>query len=225
MGSAYRQKVFVRVLAGCGYNRAMNIRRIVKKIIPTQLFHRIEPLGHLIEAMVMNIRYGFPARRLRIIGVTGTNGKTTTSFMIFNILREAGLNVALTTTVGYGMGNNITSQVEHITTAQSGVLLRRLRDFSRSGAEWVVVETSSHALAQHRVWGLPYEIAVMTNITHDHLDYHGTFERYRQAKRPLGRTISRFNQKLGNVWPQKRRYYRKPRKADTRRNNVYCASI
>lgn len=163
----------------------MNPRTIVKRVIPSSLFRKIEPLGHLVEAVLANARYGFPARKLRIIGVTGTNGKTTTSFLIHRMLHEAGINVAITTTVGYGVGADITSQVEHITTAQAGVLQKRLRDFARAGAEWVVVETSSHALAQHRIWGVPYEVAVMTNVTHDHLDYHGTFERYVDAKRRL----------------------------------------
>lgn len=164
---------------------SMSLRVFIKKIIPIGLFSRIEPFGHLIESILANIRYGFPGKKLKIIGVTGTNGKTTTSFMIYKILNEAGISVAISTTVGYGMGGDITTQTEHITTAQAGVLQKRLRDFYKNGAEWVVVETSSHALAQNRVWGLNYEIAVITNVTHDHIDYHKTFERYRDAKKRL----------------------------------------
>lgn len=177
----------------------MSMRSLVKKLIPRRLFKVVEPLGHLLEAVLMNIRYGFPGRRLRVIGVTGTNGKTTTSFMIHNILKQAGINVAITTTVGYGIGDDIVSQSEHITTAQSGVLLRRLRDFARAGVEWVIVETSSHALAQHRVWGIPYEIAVLTNLTHDHLDYHGTFNNYSEAKRRLFKIANRHGMRFGVV--------------------------
>ncbi len=162
-----------------------NIRTVVKKLIPTTLFKKIEPTGHLFESILMSARYGFPGRKLRIIGVTGTNGKTTTSFMIHRMLHEAGVKVALLTTVATGIGDSIQTQDEHITTARSGVLQRRLKEFADAGVEWVVVETSSHSLAQHRVWGVPYEIAVLTNITEDHLDYHGTFENYREAKRQL----------------------------------------
>lgn len=175
------------------------IRTIVKKIIPHQLFSAIEPIGHLFEAVLMNIRYGFPARRLRIIGVTGTNGKTTTSFMIHRMLHEAGIKVALLTTVANGIGDDIVPQSEHITTAQAGVLQRRLKEFADAGVEWVVVETSSHALAQHRVWGLPYEIGVMTNITNDHLDYHRTFERYVEAKRRLFKIVNKHGMRFGVV--------------------------
>ena len=167
------------------YNSVMNIRRIVKKVIPTGLFKKIEPTGHKIEAMIMAVKYGFPGRKLKIIGVTGTNGKTTTTFMIHRMLHEAGIKVAMTSTVAYGIGDDLVYPKLHMTTTKASVLQRRLRDFARQGVEWVIVETSSHALAQHRVWGVPYQIAVMTNITHDHLEYHGTFERYLEAKRQL----------------------------------------
>lgn len=175
------------------------IRTIVKKFIPRTLFKKVEPTGHLIEAVLMNIRYGFPAKRLRIIGVTGTNGKTTTSFMIQRLLQESGIKTGLLTTVAYGLGDDIKPQVEHMTTVQASVLQRRLRDLANAGAEWVVVETSSHALAQNRVWGLPYEIGVMTNITHEHLDYHGTFERYVEAKRKLFKYVNRNGLRFGVV--------------------------
>lgn len=175
------------------------LRTLVKKMIPRNLFSAIEPIGHLLEAILMNVRYGFPARRLRIIGVTGTNGKTTTSFMIHRMLHEAGIKVALLTTVANGIGDDIVPQAEHITTAQAGVLQRRLKEFADAGVEWVVVETSSHALAQHRVWGLPYEIGVMTNITNDHLDYHRTFERYVEAKRRLFKIVNRHGMRFGVV--------------------------
>lgn len=175
----------------------VSIRSTVKKVIPVSLFKKIEPLGHLAEAVLMNVRYGFPARKMRVIGVTGTNGKTTTSFMIHRMLHESGIKAGLLTTVANGIGDDIIPQQEHITTAQAGVLQKRLREFADAGVEWAVVETSSHALAQHRVWGIPYEIGVMTNITYDHLDYHGTFERYVEAKRRLFKIANRHGLKVG----------------------------
>lgn len=174
-----------------------SIRTLVKKIIPVAVFREIEPIGHLGEAILANIRYGFPGKKLRVIGVTGTNGKTTTSFMIHRMLHEAGVKVALLTTVANGIGGDIVPQQEHITTAQAGILQKRLREFADAGVEWVVVETSSHALAQHRVWGVPYEIAVMTNVTYDHLDYHGTFERYLKAKQSLFSLANRRGLRFG----------------------------
>lgn len=174
-----------------------SLRSIVKKIIPRNLFKKIEPYGHLGESILMNILYGFPSRNMHIIGVTGTNGKTTTSFLIHTMLVNAGYKAGLLTTVGYGVGKDITPQIQHMTSVQSGVLQKRLRAFKKKGADWVVVETSSHALAQHRVWGLPYEIAVMTNLTRDHLDYHGTFAEYGKAKIRLFKLASKHGMKFG----------------------------
>lgn len=176
-----------------------NIRKAVKKLIPTQAFKAIEPYGHLAEAVAANVRYGFPSRGMHVIGVTGTNGKTTTTLLIQKMLSESGIKAGVLSTVAYGIGNDIKPQIEHITTAQAGILQRRLRDFKRAGVEWVVVESSSHALAQHRVWGIPYEIAVFTNLTHEHLDYHGTFENYLQAKRRLFTLAAKNGRKFGVV--------------------------
>lgn len=160
----------------------MNPRKLVKKIIPTGLFPMIEPYGHLGEAVVLNTINGFPAHGLKIIGVTGTNGKTSTSYLIHRMLHEAGYKVGLMTTVAYGVGMDIHPQIHHMTTVGVPELMKRLKEMRQQGAEWLVLETTSHALAQNRVWGIPYSIAVMTNLTHEHLDYHKTFERYREAK-------------------------------------------
>jgi UDP-N-acetylmuramoyl-L-alanyl-D-glutamate--2,6-diaminopimelate ligase len=177
----------------------VNIRKIVKALIPVSLFREIEPTGHMIESILMNIRYGFPSRGMHVIGITGTNGKTTTSFMVHKMLVNSGIKTGLMTTVAYGIDNDITPQVEHMTTTSAGKLQRRLRDFKRLGVQWVVLETTSHALAQHRIWGVPYEIAVMTNVTHEHLDYHKTFERYVEAKTKLFKIASKNGRKLGIV--------------------------
>jgi UDP-N-acetylmuramoyl-L-alanyl-D-glutamate--2,6-diaminopimelate ligase len=163
----------------------MNPKKLVKKAVPTGLFKKIEPTGHLLEAVAYNVRSGFPAKDMNVIGVTGTNGKTSTSFLIHRMLTEAGYKVGLMTTVAYGIGNDVKPQIHHMTNVPVPELMQRLKWMKSQGVEWLVLETTSHALAQHRVWGVPYSVAVMTNITHEHLDYHGTFERYRDAKRML----------------------------------------
>lgn len=177
----------------------MSIRIIVKKLIPANVFRTIEPIGHLLESILVVTRQGFPARKLRFIGVTGTNGKTTTTFFIHAMLNEAGIKTAFTSTVAYGVGSDIKRQMEHMTTTSAGVLQKRLKSFVEQGAEWVVIETSSHALAQHRVWGIPFEVAVLTNLTHDHLEYHGTFEKYREAKRRLFKIANKHGMRFGVV--------------------------
>lgn len=163
----------------------MNPRKIVKSIIPKSLFRKIEPLGHLGEAVLFNTVNGFPAKGLKVIGVTGTNGKTTTCFMIHRMLTDAGYKVGLMTTVAYGVGNDIKPQEHHMTNVAVPELMSRLKTMREAGVDWLILETTSHALAQHRVWGVPYSLAVMTNVTHEHLGYHGSFENYRDAKRQL----------------------------------------
>ncbi len=159
-----------------------SFRKLVKALIPHALFARVEPWGHLAETFLMNVWYGFPARGMKIIGVTGTDGKTTTSTWIYTMLNDAGIKTGLMTTIGYGTPENWSPNYVHMTSVPAGMLMRRLRDLKHRGVEWVVLETTSHALAQNRVWGVPYSLAVMTNVTHEHLDYHKTFDRYRMAK-------------------------------------------
>lgn len=163
----------------------MSARGIVKKLIPSSVFEAIEPTGHLVEAMFVNAMNGFPARHMKVIGVTGTNGKTTTTFMIHKMLREAGYNVALMTTVAWGVNGDIQYQKEHYTNVPIRQLMGRLMKLKHTKIDYLVMEITSQALAQNRAWGVPFSMAVMTNVTHEHLDYHKTFERYRDAKRKL----------------------------------------
>lgn len=164
----------------------MDIRRVVKSVIPEELFKKIEPTGHLVEAAFLNtLNGGSPARGMQVIGVTGTNGKTSTCFLIHKMLTEAGYHAGLMTTVAYGVGEDIRPQVHHMTNVPVPELIKRLKWMKKRGADWLVLEVTSHALAQHRIWGVPFSIAVMTNVTHEHLDYHGTFENYLHAKRKL----------------------------------------
>lgn len=167
------------------------MRDLVKKLIPSRLFQVIEPYGHWAEAVLVNIYYGFPARSLKVIGVTGTDGKTTTSTMIYTMMNQSGVKTGLMTTIGYGTPDNWRDNQIHMTTVSTKELLKRIKELKAAGIEWLVLETTSHALAQNRVWGIPYSVAVVTNITHEHLDYHGTFERYRDAKWKLFKLVAR----------------------------------
>jgi UDP-N-acetylmuramoyl-L-alanyl-D-glutamate--2,6-diaminopimelate ligase len=169
----------------------MSFRSLVKKLIPAQLFEQVEPVGHLAEAFIWNVLYGFPSRGMKVIGVTGTNGKTSTSFMIHRMLSDAGLKTGLMTTVAYGINDDIKEQVQHYTNVPVPELMRRLKWMRRQGIDWLVLEVTSQGLAQNRVWGVPFSVAVLTNITHEHLDYHKTFERYVAAKQLLFKRAAR----------------------------------
>lgn len=128
---------------------------------------------------------GFPARRLGVIGVTGTDGKTTTSNLIHSILTAAGLKAGLLTTVNARIGEQTFDTGLHTTTPDAPDLQRYLRLMVEAGSEWAVLETTSHGLSQWRVAGVDYDIAVVTNITHEHLDEHGDYEGYLRAKARL----------------------------------------
>jgi len=171
--------------------KLMSFRTTVKKAIPKGVFPAIEPYGHLGEGVLFNTLNGFPGKGMKVIGVTGTNGKTSTCFMIHHMLRAAGYKTGLMTTVAYGIDEDIRQQVHHMTSQPMPELMRRLKWMKSQGVEWLILETTSQALAQNRTWGVPYSVAVMTNLTHEHITYHGTFEKYRTAKVKLFRITNK----------------------------------
>ncbi len=124
--------------------------------------------------------YGYPGKKMRMIGVTGTNGKTTTTNIIRLILRRAGYKVGLIGTINIMIEDKVL--VSHNTTPDVADLQKILCEMQQAGCDYVVMEVSSHALALRRVAGCEYDCAVLTNITQDHLDFHKTFANYRNAK-------------------------------------------
>jgi UDP-N-acetylmuramoyl-L-alanyl-D-glutamate--2,6-diaminopimelate ligase len=126
--------------------------------------------------------YGHPSRELRMIGLTGTDGKTTTSYLVCDILRAAGHRTGLIGTVGIAIGDGTTHQLPHQTTPESNFVQGYLREMVEHGTTHAVLEATSHGLAMHRLDGAAFDIAGVTNITHEHLEYHKTLENYRRAK-------------------------------------------
>ncbi|NLE44684.1 MAG: UDP-N-acetylmuramoyl-L-alanyl-D-glutamate--2,6-diaminopimelate ligase [Chloroflexi bacterium] len=128
---------------------------------------------------------GFPSRRMTLVGVTGTEGKTTTVALVHSILQAAGLSASMISTVSARIGNEELDTGLHTTTPNAPEMQRYLHQMVESGSTHAVLEVTSHGLAQHRVAGCDFDVAVITNITHEHLDYHGTFDEYRAAKTRL----------------------------------------
>ncbi len=137
-------------------------------------------LAHLAAAF-----YGYPSRHLLTVGVTGTDGKTTTSTLIAAILRAAGYATGLIATTGALIGDRTVDTGFHVTTPDAPALQQYLHDMVRHGLQAVVLESTSHGLHQRRVDAVDFDVAVVTNITHEHLDYHGTWENYLAAKKRL----------------------------------------
>jgi len=142
---------------------------------------------HLMQAVSACLYYGFPSKQLIVIGVTGTNGKTTTTQFIARILEATGKKVAVASTINFQIGEKKWVNTSKFTTLSPWKLQKFLREAKEEGCEYAVIETSSHALDQKRVWGVSYALAVMTNVTREHLDYHKTMTAYRKAKQQLFR--------------------------------------
>jgi UDP-N-acetylmuramoyl-L-alanyl-D-glutamate--2,6-diaminopimelate ligase len=123
---------------------------------------------------------GHPERKLKVSAVTGTNGKTTTAYLLEQMLRSVGRKCVLIGTIETHIGDEVRPS-EH-TTPEASDLLKIFADGVAAGCTEVVMEMSSHALEQERVWGIPVDVAIFTNLTQDHLDYHGTMGKYYQAK-------------------------------------------
>ncbi len=174
------------------------MKRMLSQLVP----QTVKNWYHLANAILANIFFGFPSRKVTVIGITGTNGKTTTTQMIGAILRKAGKKVAVASTIDFWINEERFVNESKFTTSDSWQLQKFLSQASQAGCEIVVLETSSHALHQYRVWGVQYDIAVLTNVTREHLDYHKTLSRYRSAKKKLFRHVRKavINADIKNVW-------------------------
>jgi UDP-N-acetylmuramoyl-L-alanyl-D-glutamate--2,6-diaminopimelate ligase len=161
------------------------LKKYLKLILPISFLNLFLPLFHLLQSFSASARYGFPARGMRVVGVTGTNGKTTTAVMIAKILEQAGFSVGLSSSAMFQTGKNSWENDLNMTVSSPFELQKLLRRMKKEKVDWVVVEVTSHALSQHRILGIPIHSAVLTNLTPDHLDYHKTVHNYATAKSRL----------------------------------------
>lgn len=164
----------------------------VRDTLPQGAVHTIEETYRRARVKAVSARYGNPARDLRVIAVTGTNGKTTTVNYINEILKEAGLKTAMFSTALIEVAGERVLNDLNVTVASTGRMQRFFRDAKRAKVDYVVLEITSHALHQHKLATVPIEVAVMTNLTQDHLDYHKTMEAYAEAKAKLFQNEPRF---------------------------------
>jgi len=155
----------------------------MKKIL--YLIQRIKNVFHLLNAILANVFYGFPSNKITVIGVTGTDGKTTTTYLISHILKSCGKKVSHISTISAKIGNKEYDTGFHVTTPNPWFLQRLIKEAINQKDEYFVLETTSHSLDQHRVWGVKYKIGALTNVTHEHLDYHLTYENYLKTKSKL----------------------------------------
>jgi UDP-N-acetylmuramoyl-L-alanyl-D-glutamate--2,6-diaminopimelate ligase len=138
---------------------------------------------------------GWPGRKLTVVGVTGTDGKTTTSNLLYQVMKAAGLRAGMVSTVNAVIGDEVLDTGFHVTTPDAQDVQGYLARMVRAGLTHVVLETTSHGWAQHRVDASEFDIGVVTNITHEHLDEHGSYENYRRAKFRLFQSLERTHEK------------------------------
>jgi len=151
--------------------------------LPSEIVKVIVPNARIALAELSSAFYGHPSRHLKMIGITGTNGKTTTSFLIEAILRKAGHKVGVIGTVEARIeGRGLPVK---LTTPESSELQELLSKMLKEGVTHVVMEVSSHSLELHRTHGCEFDVAIYTNLTHDHLDFHGNMQNYLKAKMKL----------------------------------------
>ncbi len=163
----------------------MTIRKVLHKLTP-----KFITKGYRISrAFVANAVYGFPSRKLKVIGVTGTDGKTTTCNYIYSIFKNAGKKTGLMTTINFAIGDKEWVNETKMTTVSTFALQKMIKKMVNAGVEYLILEVSSHALDQDKVWGVKFDGAVITNLSREHLDYHKTMEEYEKAKIKLFQTL------------------------------------
>ncbi len=158
------------------------LARGVRKVLPAGAVRRLEDGYRKTRAKSLSARYGHPAKSLRVIAITGTNGKTTTANFLNEILKQAGKTTAMFSTATIEVAGHARRNDLNATVASVRQMQLFFRDAKRAGVDFVVMEFPSHAIHQHKLAGVPIEMAIMTNLTQDHLDYHGTMEAYAEVK-------------------------------------------
>ena len=150
------------------------------------MFQKLKNIGfHLPKSIFYNLKFGFPSKKLTLIGITGTDGKTTTCTLVREILKQSGLKTGLITTIGAKIDDKEIDTGFHTTTPDPSLLQKILSDMVKAGITHVVCEVTSHALDQYRFWGCNFEVSAITNTSHEHLDYHKNIESYINTKAKL----------------------------------------
>jgi len=149
------------------------------------MWQKIKNVYHLGNAILANVWFGFPSKHLTVIGVTGTDGKTTTTSLIYHILHTGDYSASMISSVGAVIGGKEYDVGFHVTTPSPWALQRFIKKAVDVDSKYLVLEITSHALDQYRVWGIKFDVGVLTNVTHEHLDYHKTYENYVRTKAKL----------------------------------------
>lgn len=174
---------------------SMSVLNIIRSRISPQ--NPLLLLYHKVLAIAAAVWYRFPADKLKVIAITGTKGKSTTLHLLSSILGAAGYRVGVASTIHFQIGETVWTNTTKQTTQGPFELQRLLRAMVNAKCDFALVEATSHALVQSRLWGVNVDTAILTNIANDHLEYHGGFEKYLHAKGLLFASVGRAERKFG----------------------------
>lgn len=152
------------------------------------MVRKLKNIFHLIKAVISNIIYGFPSKRIKVVGITGTDGKTTTSHLIYHILKSCGKKTSVISSIYANIAGEKFDTGFHVTTPDTFQTQKYISSAVNHGDEYFILETTAHGLDQNRVWGIDYLVSVLTNITHEHIksisgyDYFGSYDNYLKSK-------------------------------------------
>lgn len=161
------------------------ILSIFRKLIPKKLFKLGQPLYHFLLALSGNIIYRFPGKKIICIGITGTNGKSTTVELVNSILKAAGYKTGMISTVAFEVAGQRSENKTSRTTLGRWQTPKMLRRMVKAGCQYAVIEVASEGIVQFRTWGIPFDVAVFANLSPEHLNTHGNMTNYRNAKGKL----------------------------------------
>ena len=168
------------------------MKAFIKKLTPKFFLSTY----HFLMAYLGAIRYGFPSKKMIVIGITGTKGKTSASYFVWNVLQHAGIKTGMLTTAAIKIGDKDIVNTMHMTMPGRFFIQKHLRMMVDAGCEVAIVETTSQGIAQYRHKGIAYDIAVFTNLSPEHIESHGSYEAYREAKAKLFEAINH----KGKMW-------------------------
>lgn len=165
--------------------------RFIKKLIPSSLFQALQPVYHYGLALAGAIRYGFPSKKIKIIGITGTKGKTSTTEIVNSILEQAGYKTALGGTLRFKIGSKTSRNMFKMSMPGRFFMQKFIHDAVVAHCDWIVLEMTSEGVKQFRHKWIDLDALIVTNVSPEHIESHGSFEKYLDAKLELARSRAR----------------------------------